>query len=182
MSGSPTKCEHVVVKRLFLLRHAKSSWDDPNLSDHDRPLAPRGRKASRRIASYMKDKGFEPSIVLCSSALRARQTWEIAASAFDKRTAVEIDPSLYRAGTEELMSRLRSIRPEASSILLIGHNPAMHELVLTLASQGEQLESIRKKFPTAALAVLDARISHWEELEPAAAELIDFVNPKRLPP
>jgi phosphohistidine phosphatase len=168
------------VKRLFLLRHAKSSWDDPDLADHDRPLAPRGRKAAKQIASYMKDKNFKPSIVLCSSALRARQTWEIAAPAFPKRTAIEIDPSLYGAGNEELMSRLRSIPREASSALLIGHNPAMQELVLTLASAGAQLEAIREKFPTAALAVLDAPIEGWESLEPGVAELADFAAPKRL--
>ncbi|MBA3628290.1 MAG: histidine phosphatase family protein [Actinobacteria bacterium] len=145
-------------------------------------LPTRGWKAAKKIAAYMKDKRFEPSIVLCSSALRARQTWDIAAPAFPKRTAVEIEPSLYQAGKEELMSRLCSIPPEASSVLLIGHNPAMQELVVTLASEGEQLQSIRKKFPTAALAVLQARISDWEELEPAATELTDFVTPKRLPP
>ncbi len=169
------------MKRLFLLRHAKSSWDDPHAADHDRPLAPRGRKAAKEIAAYMKDKRFEPSIVLCSSALRARQTWEIAAPAFPNRTAVEIEPSLYRAGKEELMSRLRSIPPEVSSVLLIGHNPAMQELVVTLACESGQLQSIRKKFSTAALAVLEAQISDWKELEPAAAELTDFVIPKRLP-
>jgi phosphohistidine phosphatase len=169
-----------VVKRLFLLRHAKSSWDDPHLADHDRPLAPRGRKAAKQIASYMKNKSFEPSIVVCSSALRARQTWEIAAPAFPKRTAIEIEPSLYQAGNEELMSRLRRISRKASSVLLIGHNPAMQELVLTLASEGAQLQLIREKFPTAALAVLEARINGWGDLEPGATELADFVTPKRL--
>jgi phosphohistidine phosphatase len=129
----------------------------------------------------MKDKGFKPSIVLCSSALRARQTWEIAAPAFSEPTAVAIEHSLYGVGNEELMSRLRRIPREASSVLLIGHNPVMQELVLTLASAGAQLDAIREKFPTAALAVLDAPIKDWESLEQGVAELADFVAPKRLP-
>jgi phosphohistidine phosphatase len=177
---SRLKATVAVVKRLFLLRHAKSSWDDPSLADHDRPLAPRGRKAAKLIASHMKDERLEPSIVLCSSALRARQTWEIAAPAFSKRTAVEIEPELYEAGNEELMSRLQRIPSEALSVLLIGHNPAMENLVLTLASEGAQLQLIREKFPTAALAVLEARINDWENLEPAAAQLADFVTPRLL--
>jgi phosphohistidine phosphatase len=168
------------MKRLFLLRHAKSSWDDPHLADHDRPLARRGRNAAKQIASYMKDKSFEPSIVLCSSALRARQTWEIVAPAFPRRTVIEIDPSLYQAGNEELISQLRHIPRGASSVLLIGHNPALQELVLRLASENEQLQLVREKFPTAALAVLEAPINDWEELEFATTELADFVTPKRL--
>lgn len=168
------------MKRLFLLRHAKSSWDDPHLADHDRPLARRGRNAAKQIASYMKDKSFEPSIVLCSSALRARQTWEIVAPAFPRPTVIEIDSSLYQAGTEELISQLRHIPRGASSVLLIGHNPALQELVLRLASENAQLQLLREKFPTAALAVIEAPINEWEELEFATTELADFVTPKRL--
>ena len=93
---------------------------------------------------------------------------------------IEIDPGLYQAGNEELISRLRHIPRGASSVLLIGHNPALQKLVLTLASESAQLQLIREKFPTAALAVLEARINDWEDLEPAATELADFVTPKRL--
>jgi phosphohistidine phosphatase len=162
------------------MRHAKSSWDEPHLADHDRPLAPRGRKAAKRIASYMEDKGYEPSLVLCSSAVRARQTWELAAPSFPDGTAVEIEREVYGADSEELIAMLCRLQPDASSVLLIGHNPAMQELVLTLVSSGAQLGAIRKKFPTAALAVLDARIESWEDFAPGVAELADFVTPKRL--
>jgi phosphohistidine phosphatase len=146
------------------MRHAKSSWDQTDLSDHDRPLAPRGRKAAKRMGSYMKDKGFEPSIVLCSSAVRARQTWELAAPSFSERTTLEVEQELYGAGDEELVARLRRLPPGASSVLLIGHN----------------LGAVRKKFPTAALAVLDAPIEDWEGLRRGSAELTDFVTPKGL--
>jgi phosphohistidine phosphatase len=169
----------LVVKRLLLLRHAKSSWDDPHLADHDRPLAPRGRRAAKSIAAYMKEKGYEPSIVLCSSALRARQTLELITPALPSHTKAEIDPSIYHAGTEDLMTRLRSIPPEVPSVMLVGHNPAMHELLLTLLSDTAQVEPLKKKFPTAALAVLDGP-RDWEHLGPAAAALIDYATPKQL--
>jgi phosphohistidine phosphatase len=162
------------------MRHAKSSWDQTDLSDHDRPLAPRGRKAAKRMGSYMKDKGFEPSIVLCSSAVRARQTWELAAPSFSERTTLEVEQELYGAGDEELVARLRRLPPGASSVLLIGHNPAMQELVLMLCSEDAHLGAVRKKFPTAALAVLDAPIEDWEGLRRGSAELTDFVTPKGL--
>lgn len=168
------------MKRLFLLRHAKSSWDDPELEDHDRPLAPRGRHGAKRIAAYMRDKDFEPTIVLCSSAVRARKTLELVAPALPEQTAIQIEPSLYHAGSRELMARLRRVPRGAPSVLLIGHNPAMQHLVLILASETEQMEPIREKFPTAALAVLDARIEGWHQLGPGAAILADFVTPKRL--
>jgi phosphohistidine phosphatase len=170
------------MKRLFLLRHAKSSWDDPYLEDHDRPLAPRGRKAAKRIAAYMKDEGFDPSIVLCSSAVRARQTLELVARAFPEQAAIEIEESLYHAGSGELIARLGRVPRNADSVLLIGHNPAMQDLLLTIASESEQMDSIRNKFPTAALAVLDAQIEDWDQLEPGVAVLADFITPKRLKP
>lgn len=168
-----------VTKRLFLLRHAKSSWGDPHLSDHDRPLAPRGRRAAKRIAAYMKEKGFEPSIVLCSSALRARQTLEIITPALPTHAKIEIEPGLYQAGSEELLTHLRSIPPEAPSVMLIGHNPAMQDLLLTLLPDGAHVQSIRKKFPTAAIAVLDA-LADWEHLRPGGAALTEYATPKQL--
>jgi phosphohistidine phosphatase len=168
------------MKRLFLLRHAKSSPNDRELADHDRPLAPSGREAAKHIAAYMKDKSFEPSIVLCSSAVRARQTLELISPAFPEQTAIEIEHDLYHAGSNELMTRLQRVSRDAASVLLIGHNPAMQDLVLTIASESEQVEAIRKKFPAAALAVLDARIEYWEHLGPGGAVLAEFVTPQQL--
>jgi phosphohistidine phosphatase len=168
------------MKRLFLLRHAKSSWDDPELEDHERPLASRGRQGAKRVAAYMRENDFKPAIVLCSTALRARQTLELVAPAFPKQTEIEIERSLYSAGGRDLMTRLRRVRPDAQSVLLIGHNPAMQHLALIVASESEQMEPIRKKFPTAALAVLDVRIEDWGELGPGDGDLADFITPKRL--
>jgi phosphohistidine phosphatase len=170
------------MKRLYLLRHAKSSWDDPELEDHDRPLAPRGRRAAKLIAEYMKDASFVPSIVLCSSALRARETLEFIAPSLPKQTPVEIEPDIYHAGSGELIARLRRVPRDAESVLLIGHNPAMQDLALAIADANERLEPIRRKFPTAALVALDARVEDWEQLKEGVAVVADFVTPKRLKP
>lgn len=169
-----------VVKRLLLMRHAKSSWDDPKLADAERPLAPRGRKAAARVAKHMKKSGLEPSIVLCTSAVRARQTLEILKSALPESTTVKIEPRLYTAGSKELMNRLRRLSGRARSVLIIGHNPAIQELALELLSDEAQAAEVSKKFPTAALAIFDVRIREWKNLGPGKASLVNFVTPKKL--
>jgi phosphohistidine phosphatase len=165
---------------VFLMRHAKSSWDDPQLADQDRPLSSRGRKAAARMGEYIQDAGLRPSIVLCTSALRARQTLELLRPALPEETTVKVEPRLYTAGNKELLTRIRRLSPVATSVLVLGHNPAMQDLVLCLASKSPKLKAIRNKFPTAALAVLDAPIEDWRQLAPGEASLVDFVTPKSL--
>jgi phosphohistidine phosphatase len=166
------------VKTLLLLRHAKSSWDDPQLADQDRPLNSRGRKAAARMADYMQDAGFQPSIVLCSNALRARQTLELLQQALPKEATVKVEPRLYTAGSRELLTRIRRLSPSAPSVLVVGHNPAMQDLVVDLASESPELMAIRRKFPTAALAVLEAQIDEWKQLASGKASFVDYVTPK----
>jgi len=168
------------VKTVFLMRHAKSSWDDPQLADQDRPLTSRGQKAAARMGEYMQDAGLRPSIVLCSSALRARQTLELLRPTLPKGTMVKVEPRLYTAGSKELLTRIRRLSPAATSVLVVGHNPAMQDLVLGLASNSSEIEAIRNKFPTAALAVLDAPIDEWRQLVSGEASLVDFVTPRGL--
>ena len=165
---------------MFLMRHAKSSWDDPQLADQDRPLTSRGRKAAARMGEYMRDAGLRPSIVLCTSALRARQTLELLRPALPKETTVKVEPRLYTAGSKELQTRIRRLSPAATSVLVIGHNPAIQDLVLGLAWKSPKLKAIRNKFPTAALAVLDAPIDEWRQLVSEEASLVDFVTPRGL--
>ena len=154
------------MSRLYLLRHAKSSWKDASLDDHDRPLAPRGRKASKAIGRYMRDHDMEPELVLCSSAKRARQTLErLGPAGLDAR----IEPGLYGAGADTLVARLREVPDGVHSVLLIGHNPGMQQLAFRLAGLDD-------KFPTAALATLECE--SWARLE--TAELIDYVRPRDL--
>ena len=168
-----------MAKTLFLLRHAKSSWEDPNLADHDRPLAPRGRRASKLIAAYLRAHEITPGLVLCSSSARTRETLERISTGFGGRVEVEIEEGLYTASAGDLLARLRKLSGDVESPMLIGHAPAIPELARYLVGGGDDLERLRGKFPTAALATLSFRGS-WTELAPGAAQLVDFVKPREL--
>jgi phosphohistidine phosphatase len=162
-------------RRLYLLRHAKSSWKDPALADHDRPLAPRGRRAAKGIGRHLRDQGIEPALVLCSSATRARQTLE----RIDLRDA-RIESELYGADAGALLARLHEVPASVSSVMLIGHNPGLQELALLLARPGPAVRELEAKFPTAALATLAVRGPGWSTLDRGTAELIDLVRPRDL--
>ena len=167
------------MRLLYLLRHAKSSWDDPGLADHDRPLAPRGRKAAELMATHLRREQITPDLVLCSSAQRARETLEGIAPALDEDVAVKVEPDLYLASGRDLLARLGTTADETQSVMLIGHNPAIQMLTLTLAGDGAELSSVELKYPTGALATL-AFDGSWRELEPHAAQLVGFVRPRDL--
>jgi phosphohistidine phosphatase len=165
------------VKRLFLLRHAKSSWDDPRLDDHDRPLAPRGLRASAVMAEHLRQERIAPTLVLCSPARRTRETLERVMPL--DRAEVRIEDELYRASSQDLLQRLREVPDEVDSVMLIGHQPAIQQLALQLAAEGSELERLKAKFPTAALATLDFP-GEWSGLGRGSAELVDYVKPKQL--
>jgi phosphohistidine phosphatase len=167
------------MKTLYLLRHAKSSWDDPGLTDHDRPLAPRGRRATKLLAQHLRRDGIAPELVLCSSARRARETFEGIAPALGDEAEVHFESELYGATEHDLLERLRAVPDEIESVLLIGHNPAIQALALTLAAAGDELEKIARKYATGALATL-AFARSWHELGAASAALEAFVRPKDL--
>jgi phosphohistidine phosphatase len=169
------------MRRLYLLRHAKSSWDDPALADHDRPLAPRGRRASKAIGGHLRREGIAPSLVLCSSSTRTRETLTLIAPSLGEGTDVQIKSELYAASAEDLLGALREVPDEVESAMLIGHNPGIQDLTLSLAASGAEMARVRRKYPTAALATLDVEGS-WRELAPDAAELTSFVKPKELSP
>jgi phosphohistidine phosphatase len=163
------------VKRLFLLRHAKSSWDDAALADRDRPLAPRGRRAVKVMAKHLRDEEISPSLVLCSSARRTRETLEGVAPSGE----VQIEDELYGASETDLLGRLQRVPDAVESVMLIGHNPAMQELALSLAAGGDRRGDVESKFPTGALATLTVP-DDWDELRAGSAELVAFVTPKEL--
>jgi phosphohistidine phosphatase len=159
----------VGAKHLLLLRHAKSSWDDPALADHDRPLAARGRKASKLIGAHLRREQIEISLVLCSSARRARETLELVAPSGEVR--------IYGASADELLERLHRVPDEVEAVMLIGHNPAFQDLAVALVGAGSELAS--RKFPTGALATL-MFTGPWRALEHGHAELAAFVTPREL--
>lgn len=170
------------MKTVFLLRHAKSSWDQPDLPDYDRPLEPRGRKAAPRMGRFMEREGLIPHRVLCSGALRARQTWELVASELGQDIPTEIRPDIYHSTPGSLLNLIQESPADDSSVLLVGHNPTLGELAVNLAGAGAEgaLRDLRDKFPTAALAVLDFQAERWEEVLPGRAYLRAFVRPKTL--
>jgi phosphohistidine phosphatase len=167
-------------RTVILLRHGKSSWSDSTLADIDRPLAPRGERASRKVAKYMRRKRIQPTLVLCSPSLRTRQTLEAVESSLGKRCAVEVVPQLYTASEQELLERLQALPESARSVMLIGHNPGLHNLALVLASRGADLPQLEEKFPTGALATLVVRSESWAALSPGEAELVEYLLPRQL--
>jgi phosphohistidine phosphatase len=174
----------VSSRRLYVLRHAKSSWEAASLPDHERPLSSRGRRAAALIAEHVRRTGIAPEQVLCSSSTRTRET--LRGVLGDVPAAIE--PDLYSAGCGELIARLRRVPDEVESVMLIGHNPGLQTLVLKLArdagepaSAGESArEQIERKFPTGALATLELD-GPWSTLAGREARLVDYVRPRALP-
>jgi len=171
---SPGRTAHT----LLLLRHAKSSWVDPTLPDHDRPLASRGRRDAKRIAKHLAGLEFEPELVLCSSAVRTRETLELVRPALGN-SKVLFEDGLYGASSDELLARIRVVPDAVGSVMLIGHNPGLEQLALLLASSGDELRRLETKFPTAALATLAVETT-WSRLAPGDAILTAYIVPKQL--
>ena len=173
------------TKRLYLLRHAKSSWEDGRVPDHDRPLSPRGHRAAALLAEHLRGAEIRPEYVLCSSARRTRETLEGVLG----DAGALIEPALYTAGCGQLLARLRQVPDAVGSVMVIGHNPAMQILVLELAGRTaghrspagpeSPLEQIARKLPTGALVTLELD-GRWSELTPAASRLVEYVRPKAL--
>jgi phosphohistidine phosphatase len=172
------------VKTLLLLRHAKSSWDHPDLQDHDRPLSKRGRRAAPLMGQYLAEHDLVPDRVLCSSAVRTRQTWEQVAACLDEHPPVESHPDLYAASAETLLEIVHSVDDSIEKLMLIGHNPGLEMLAAHLAGSGDALAMgrMRLKFPTAALAELTFQDTRWQDVMPGSGQLVRFVRPKDLSP
>jgi phosphohistidine phosphatase len=167
------------MKKLFLLRHAKSSHDDSTLSDHDRPLASRGRRAAKAMAVHMREHGVEPALVLCSSAVRARQTLDGITPGLQGSPEIRIESELYETSAAGLRGRLQRIPDAVPSAMVIGHNPTIERLALDLASGGPDLAKLARKYPTGALAMLQFD-GAWSELDADGARLMGFVRPRDL--
>jgi phosphohistidine phosphatase len=167
------------MRQLFVLRHAKSSWDDPGLDDHDRPLAPRGQRAVKLLHDYIRTHGIEPSLVLCSTSRRTQETLAGVAPSGDHL----IERELYGANAAAILERLQRLPPDTGSAMVIGHNPAMQILVLRLAagtpSGDDDLATVQRKFPTGGLATLTFECA-WSELTPGGAMLTALARPKDL--
>ena len=157
---------------LLLLRHAKSSWDDPTLDDHDRPLAPRGRKAAKLMSEHLREERIPVSLVLCSSARRARETVALVKPGGE----LNVEHGLYAASADQLLDRVRSLPLEAATVMIVGHNPGLQELAARLVRDPGALTG---KFPTGALATLSFA-GPWSSLSFGDAALEAFVRPREL--
>ena len=167
------------MKRVYLLRHAKSAWDDPTLRDRDRPLAPRGRKAAKRMGRWARKHDVRPQLVVCSSAVRARETLQRMLPALGE-PEVWVEVTLYAASADTLLERIGAFPDEVDDAMLVGHNPGVMDLVLLLARPGSLRDRASENVPTGALAVLDLDVHRWPDVSAGAATLRRFVVPREL--
>jgi phosphohistidine phosphatase len=168
------------VKTLFLLRHAKSGWNEPGESDHARTLTPRGRRAAELVSVYLARRRDPPGLLLCSTARRALETMEPLRHRLG--VPLEIDGALYLAEAETILARVAEVEDSTSGVLVVGHNPGLHELALLLAARGdgEARARLRESFPTAALAIFEIEIEQWGQLRPRCGTLVELRVPKDL--
>lgn len=167
------------LRRLVVLRHAKSAWPS-GVADHERPLAPRGRRDAPAAGRALAEADCLPDLALCSTAARARETWELASAQWGTPPPVRLEPRLYAADVPDLLEAVHEVPSVVRTLLLIGHNPGLAELVLSLAGDGldDTLDRVRAKFPTSAIAVLAWHGVTWDALAPATAFLTDVTVPR----
>jgi phosphohistidine phosphatase len=173
------------MRQLLLMRHAKSSWDDPKLADHARPLNARGRMAAAAMGGEMRRLGLAPDVVLVSSARRTLQTLE-ALKPWDETPLIEPMDALYLASGPQLLTVLQGVAETARSVLLIAHNPGMHDLAMTLTGAhaiSESSPTIRRLtegYPTGALTEFSIA-GPWWQLDQGSSRLVRFLAPRDLP-
>ncbi|MEV6204736.1 histidine phosphatase family protein [Streptomyces sp. NPDC051771] len=165
------------TRRIVLLRHAKADWGQE--TDHERPLAERGRKDAPVAGRRLARSGIHFDLALCSTAARTRETWKLAVHELAERPRTVYEERIYEASPGELVALLNEVAEDVRDVLVIGHNPGMHGLaeVLTGESEGDALTRMnRTGYPTSAFAVLTFTGS-WKSVEPGAARLVDFWTP-----
>ena len=165
------------MKRLILTRHAKSSWDDTAMPDHDRPLNERGRAAAAELGVWMASRGYVPDEVLCSDALRTRKTWSGLAPALPGTPVLQLKPALYQAGPDVMLAVLR--HASAACVMLIGHNPGIAEFAGRLVARSPNNPDFAR-YPTGATLVCDFGADDWAEVGFGQGIAVDFIVPKEV--
>ena len=168
--------------RLMLLRHAKSSWDDPDVADFDRALNSRGQTAAPAMGAFMAERGLFPARILCSAARRARETLALLLPHLSGDIDICIAERLYHSDAPGYLTAVREFGGTDLSVLLIGHNPAMEDLAHVLAPVGDAagLAAMKAKYPTCGLAVINFNLPHWRDTGPGEGRLIAFHTPKSI--
>ena len=170
------------MRRLFLLRHAKSAWPE-GVADRDRPLARRGREAAPLIGRHMREAGYQPALALVSPATRTRETFALVDA--ELHIAVhDFTKAIYEASAEALVALIRAAPSSVEALMLVGHNPGMADLGLLLSnrkkSDVDAMQRLGMKYPTAGLAVFDYDAPSWDTIGAEAAVLVEFVTPRML--
>lgn len=170
------------MRRLLLLRHAKSDWSKPGQPDRDRVLNERGRSAAPLMGAYMKRHGLMPDLAFVSPATRTRETWSLVAGALQNPPPARFESSIYEQGPESLLELIQTAPDSAKALVVIGHNPTFHTLALDLVGAGdiEARQKLAEKFPTAALAVIDFVARDWRSVHRSGGRLERFVSPRSL--
>lgn len=164
------------MKRLLILRHAKSSWADTSQDDWQRPLNERGRRDAPRVGEWMRERSVMPDVIITSDAVRARTTADAVAEAAGYSREILVAPSLYHAKPDDVLGVLNDVRDEMRTVLIVGHNPGLEDLVLLLTR-------IHHGLVTAALVELAVPIDSWSELDATiAASIVDTWQPRDSPP
>jgi phosphohistidine phosphatase len=172
------------MKTLTLLRHAKSTWDDPVARDFDRPLNPRGRRAAQTVGREMRAQELAFDRVLASPAVRVVETLEEIGNGYGKALDPAFDQRVYLATTDTLLDLIRDIDEAVNSLLLVGHNPGLEMLVLLLtrSGDGELRGQAEIKYPTATLAEISLPVERWDDVKEGIGTLSRFIRPRDLDP
>lgn len=165
------------MKRLILTRHAKSSWDDPLTPDHDRPLNERGKAAAADLGQWLNSRGYVPGEVLCSDAVRTRNTWSGIAPALPGSPVLELKPALYHAGAEVMLAVLKHAKEDV--VMMIGHNPGIAEFAAKLVARAP-LNPDFSRYPTGATLVVEFAVSNWADVTFGSGATVDFVIPREM--
>lgn len=165
------------MKRLILTRHAKSAWDDPAMSDHDRPLNERGKAAAADLGQWLASRDYVPQEVLCSDAERTRKTWSGIAPALPGTPILELKPALYHAAADVMLAVLKHAK--ADTVMMIGHNPGIAEFAARLVNV-PPINPDFSRYPTGATLVVDFIADTWAEIAYGAGATVDFVIPREI--
>jgi len=166
------------MKRLILVRHAKSSWERSDVADQDRPLNERGIEAAAKLGTWLATHGHQPNQVLSSTATRCRQTWDGMAAGLEPVEDVSFSDFLYLASSSDLLKALKSA--SGKTVLMVAHMPGVGEFVRDLRRDPPPMHDMFKKYPTGAATVLEFRTDDWDDVQPGTGVFVEYVTPREM--
>ena len=170
------------MKQLAILRHAKSDWGNPGLTDFDRQLNKRGRKAAKKMGRILRERGLAFGQIVSSPAQRAKETVERFRIGYEQDCDVRFEPSIYLASTGTLLGLVNGLPDDAGTVMIVGHNPGFHDIVLRLTRENGdgQRDKVGANFPTGAFALIDFPVDKWADVQPASGEIRQVIFPREI--